>query len=95
MKSLGQLLAGNAAATTGAAKPLALPPEVRRYRVRLSRIAFYEVEVTAETAADAMRIAEECPPAKPKLDYFTQHTAFRAQVWQPWNGGQWVDAPRE
>jgi hypothetical protein len=71
-----------------------LPPEVRTYRVRLSRIAFYEVEITAQSADAAMQIAETAPPTKPKVDFYTELVAFRAQIYQPWDGGKWVDATR-
>lgn len=83
MESVGKLLGSG----------LGLPPEVQRFKVTLARFAFYEVEVFAETAADAMSIAEQQPPAKPKLKFYTGHSASYAEVFQPWDQ-QWVKVPR-
>ncbi|MFA6290098.1 MAG: hypothetical protein WC661_22150 [Opitutaceae bacterium] len=93
MKSIGSALAGASLVATEH-QPLALPPEVQRFRVHLARFAFYEMEVFAETAADAMRIAELNPPSSPKLKFYTQPSAHSADVFQPWDQ-QWVKCPRE
>jgi len=86
MKAIGSLL-------TGGAGP-ALPPEVRTFRVHLSRTAFYEVEIAAESAAAAMQIAQDNPPAKPKLKFYTEIVPHSADVFQPWDS-QWAKCPRE
>ncbi len=86
MKAIGTLL-------TGSSGP-ALPPEVRTYRVHMSRTAFYEVEIVAESPEAAMQIAQHNPPAKPKLNFYTEIVPHSADVFQPWDS-QWKKCPRE
>ncbi|HTJ77981.1 MAG TPA: hypothetical protein VL357_03220 [Rariglobus sp.] len=89
---MGKLLSSVGIAATGG-HGVSLPPEVQRFKVTLARFAFYEVEVLAETATAAMAMAEQSPPVKPKLKFYTGHSATYAEVFQPWDG-KWAKVPR-
>lgn len=92
MEPIGKLLAGAGAIATGA-QHVTLPPEVRSYRVHVARQVFYDVEVCAQSADDAMRMAEKIPPSELKLKFYTALVAHSADVFQPWDQ-KWVKVPR-
>ena len=78
---------GNVLASTS------LPSEGRRFRVRLCRYVFSEIEIWTTSPESALTIAEQSPPTEPKLDFYTDPVAIRAEVYQPWDK-QWVRCPR-
>jgi hypothetical protein len=109
VKSIGQLLANDydmAAQRARAQRAFAhvaglaaiesdpqLPPEPRRYRVRLAMQAFRECSVTASTSADAIALAvAECNEGrvKPPLLFHTTYVPYAVRLHR-W--GKWHDLP--